>query len=109
LSWELITLTWPHGTVCFTLVAFFRSEKLSKPLEISTRYGVSEILLSDALKDYPRSSYYLATKVGRYSSDKPCNEWFDFSYKRTIESVENSLQLFGTDYIDLMQVIEIGY
>ena len=68
------------------------------------RYGKAENLLSQALKDHPRSCYYLATKVGRYNSDKPCNEWFDFSYKRTIESVENSLKLFECDYIDLIQV-----
>jgi predicted oxidoreductase len=71
---------------------------------IKNRYGVAETLLSYALKQHQRSSYYLATKVGRYNSDKPCNEWFDFSYKKTIESVENSLRIFDTEYIDLIQV-----
>ena len=67
-------------------------------------YGNSEYLLGFGLQGHPRSSYYLATKIGRYNFGKPETEWFDFSYKKTIESVENSLKLFNTDYLDLVQV-----
>ena len=77
---------------------------LLETMVIKKRYGVAETLLSYALKQHQRSSYYLATKVGRYNSDKPCNQWFDFSYEKTIESVENSLRIFDTEYIDLIQV-----
>ena len=42
-------------------------------------YGNSEYLLGVGLQGHPRSSYYLATKIGQK--------------KRTIESVEKSLKL----------------
>ena len=67
-------------------------------------YGNSEYFLGIGLQGHPRSSYYLATKIGRYNFNKPETEWFDFSYKRTIESVDNSLKLLNTDYLDLVQV-----
>jgi L-galactose dehydrogenase len=72
--------------------------------DVAPWYGNAQNLLSIGLKDHARSSYYLATKVGRYNSDKPQSEWFDFSYKKTIQSVEESLRIFNTEYIDLMQV-----
>lgn len=67
-------------------------------------YGNAQPLLAAALKDVPRSSYYLATKVGRYNSDKEADKWFDFSYQTTLQSVELSLKIFNTDYFDLVQV-----
>lgn len=72
--------------------------------DVAPWYGNAQNLLAVGLKEHDRSKYYLATKVGRYNSDKKASEWFDFSYKRTIESVENSLRIFETDYIDLIQV-----
>jgi aryl-alcohol dehydrogenase-like predicted oxidoreductase len=67
-------------------------------------YGDSESYLGKALTGRPRNTYYIATKVGRYNSERPFNEWFDFSYDRTIKSVENSLKALNIDYIDLIQV-----
>jgi aryl-alcohol dehydrogenase-like predicted oxidoreductase len=55
------------------------------------------------LSKRPRTDYYIATKIGRYSS-KNIEEWFDFSYERTLRSVENSIKLLNCDYIDLIQV-----
>lgn len=73
-------------------------------------YGNSEHLLGVGLQGHPRSSFYLATKIGRYNPGTPETEWFDFSYQRTIESVENSLRLLNTDYLDLVQVNSLsGY
>jgi aryl-alcohol dehydrogenase-like predicted oxidoreductase len=71
--------------------------------DTSPWYDFSSILLANALKDKDRKSYYLATKVGRYY-DEDATKWFDFSYQRTVQSVEDSLKLFNTDYIDLIQV-----
>src|SRR5215213_8785499 len=42
--------------------------------------GMSEVLLGVILKDIPRDSYILGTKLGRYSGTR-----FDFSAKRVIE------------------------
>src|ERR687890_2719393 len=48
--------------------------------------GMSEVLLGVALRDVPRDSYTLGTKLGRYDAAH-----FDFSAKRVIESVDVSL------------------
>src|SRR5207245_5218510 len=48
--------------------------------------GMSEVLLGIALRDVPRDSYTLCTKLGRY--DLP---HFDFSARRVTESVDVSL------------------
>ena len=42
--------------------------------------GMSEMLLGRVLPDIPRDSYYLQTKLGRYTG-----EHFDFSAKRVAE------------------------
>src|SRR6266404_612996 len=44
--------------------------------------GMSEVLLGIALRDLPRDSYLLCTKLGRYDLAH-----FDFSAKRVAESV----------------------
>lgn len=84
---------------------------ISKALELGINYfdvapwyGNAQYLLAEGLRDHPRNNYYLATKVGRYNSDMKPAFWFDFSAKRTRESVEESLRLFDTEYIDLIQV-----
>jgi L-galactose dehydrogenase len=55
--------------------------------------GMSEVLLGIALRNVPRDSYQLSTKLGRYSRDH-----FDFSAKRVEESVHVSMHRLGTDY-----------
>lgn len=69
--------------------------------------GRSEEVLGMALKDVPRSAYYLATKVGRYNAT--FEGMFDFSAKKTRESVEKSLKLLGLDYVDIIQVCRSIY
>jgi len=69
-------------------------------IDVSPFYGYTkaEEVLGKALKGIPRSRYYLATKVGRYGDAE-----FDFSAKRSAESVEASLRRLGVDYLDLIQ------
>jgi len=69
--------------------------------------GESEELLGEALKGIPRQSYYIATKVGRYSRD--FSRMFDYSAKKTRESVEKSLKLLGVEYIDVIQIHDIEF
>jgi L-galactose dehydrogenase len=66
--------------------------------------GMSEVLLGIALRDVPRESYLLCTKLGRY--DLP---HFDFSARRVAESVDVSLHRLGTDYLDLILCHDIEF
>lgn len=59
--------------------------------------GMSEVLLGQVLPDIPRDSYYLGTKLGRYSGDH-----FDFSAKRVAESIDISLERMRQDHLDIV-------
>jgi len=66
--------------------------------------GMSEILLGIGLKEVPRDSYLLGSKLGRYSDIH-----FDFSAKRVEESVHISLQRLNTDYLDIMLLHDVEF
>jgi aryl-alcohol dehydrogenase-like predicted oxidoreductase len=66
--------------------------------------GMSEVLLGVALRDLPRDSYTLCTKLGRYDLGH-----FDFSARRVAESVDVSLHRLGTDHIDIMLCHDIEF
>lgn len=69
--------------------------------------GRSECLLGQILLTIPRKAYFLCTKVGRYQRDK--SKMFDFSAKKTLESVNLSLERLKVSYIDLVQVHDIEF
>ncbi|XP_017855752.1 PREDICTED: L-galactose dehydrogenase [Drosophila arizonae] len=69
--------------------------------------GRSEEVLGKALKDVPREAYYIATKVARYELDY--ENMFDFSARKTRESVEKSLQLLGLEYVDVIQIHDVEF
>src|SRR3954463_11842424 len=66
--------------------------------------GMSEVLLGIALKDVPRDSYLLCTKLGRYDLAH-----FDFSAKRVAESIDVSLHRLGSDYLDIVLCHDIEF
>ncbi len=66
--------------------------------------GMSEVLLGVILRDLPRESYYLGSKLGRYDADH-----FDFSPKRVEESVDVSLHRLATDHLDIMLCHDIEF
>ncbi|MCA9085024.1 MAG: aldo/keto reductase [Planctomycetaceae bacterium] len=66
--------------------------------------GMSEVLLGIALRDVPRDSYTLCTKLGRYDLTH-----FDFSAKRVAESVDVSLHRLGTDHLDIVLCHDIEF
>ena len=68
--------------------------------------GKSECMVGKALKGIPREIYNIATKVGRFSLD-PAE--FDFSYDRTIESLDNSLRNLGLPYVDVIQAHDVEF
>jgi aryl-alcohol dehydrogenase-like predicted oxidoreductase len=66
--------------------------------------GMSEVLLGVALRDVPRDSYTLCTKLGRYDL-----QHFDFSAKRVAESVDVSLHRLRTDHLDIVLLHDIEF
>jgi L-galactose dehydrogenase len=66
--------------------------------------GMSEVLLGVALKDVPRDSCLLGSKLGRYSGGH-----FDFSARRVVESVDISLERMGVDHLDIMLCHDIEF
>lgn len=66
--------------------------------------GMSEVLLGIALRDVPRDSYTLCSKLGRYDLTH-----FDFSAKRVAESVDVTLHRLGTDHLDIMLCHDIEF
>jgi L-galactose dehydrogenase len=67
--------------------------------------GESESNVGKILKDIPRQAYYIATKTCRYDASGPVQ--FDFSYERTMKSVDESLARLGVSYIDLFQLHDV--
>lgn len=78
-------------------------------IDVSPYYGhyKAEIVLGKALRGISREKYYLSTKVGRYGKDG-VNTW-DYSGKRAKESVKESMERLGIDFIDLINVHDIEF
>ncbi|MDR0385190.1 MAG: aldo/keto reductase [Prevotellaceae bacterium] len=78
-------------------------------IDVSPYYGYlkSETVLGKALKTIDRNKYYLSTKTGRYGKDGH-NHW-DYSAKRTTESVYESMERLNVDYIDIINVHDIEF
>jgi len=66
--------------------------------------GMSEVLLGVALRDVPRESYTLCSKLGRYDLHH-----FDFSARRVAESIDVSLHRLRTDHLDIMLCHDIEF
>jgi len=78
-------------------------------IDASPYYGHyrAETVLGKALKNIERSRYYLSTKVGRYGNDG-VNIW-DYTARRSFESVYESMERLHIDYIDLINVHDIEF
>lgn len=66
--------------------------------------GMSEVLLGVALRDVPRDSYNICTKLGRYDIAH-----FDFSARRVAESVDVSLHRLGCGHLDIVLCHDIEF
>jgi L-galactose dehydrogenase len=75
-------------------------------IDVSPYYGLlkAETVLGQALIEVPRDKYILSTKAGRYGENV-----FDFSYKRIVSSVEESMQRLHTDYVDILFLHDIEF
>jgi aryl-alcohol dehydrogenase-like predicted oxidoreductase len=78
-------------------------------IDVSPYYGhyKAETVLGKALRNIPRDKYYLSTKVGRYGKDG-INTW-DYSARRVTDSVYESMERLGIDFIDLINVHDIEF
>lgn len=78
-------------------------------IDVSPYYGhlKAEIVLGKALKEIERNRYYLSTKVGRYG-ENGVNSW-DYSARRSTESVYESLERLNVEHIDLINVHDIEF
>lgn len=78
-------------------------------IDVSPYYGhtKAETVLGKALTELQRESFLLSTKVGRYGADG-VNTW-DYSARRTRESVFESMERLHVDYIDLINVHDIEF
>lgn len=78
-------------------------------IDVSPYYGhyKAETVLGKALKNIERNRYYLSTKVGRYGKDG-VNTW-DYTARRAVESVYESMERLNIDYIDLINVHDIEF
>lgn len=78
-------------------------------IDVSPYYGhlKAETVLGKALRNIPRSKYFLSTKVGRYGKDG-VNYW-DYSAKRAKESVYESMERLNIDHIDLINVHDVEF
>lgn len=78
-------------------------------IDVSPYYGhyKAETVLGKALREIDRDKYYLSTKVGRYG-ENGVNVW-DYSAKKTRESVFESLDRLNIETIDLINVHDIEF
>ncbi|CAA7259490.1 unnamed protein product [Cyclocybe aegerita] len=79
-----------------------------RTFDTSVYYGPSEIVLGNALhalhEDFPRSSYQIMTKCGRYGTST-----FDYSPATIRESVKRSLDRLKTDYLDTVYLHDVEF
>eukprot|EP00181_Compsopogon_caeruleus_P003573 CAMPEP_0184683948 /NCGR_PEP_ID=MMETSP0312-20130426/13303_1 /TAXON_ID=31354 /ORGANISM="Compsopogon coeruleus, Strain SAG 36.94" /LENGTH=309 /DNA_ID=CAMNT_0027136697 /DNA_START=12 /DNA_END=938 /DNA_ORIENTATION=- len=74
--------------------------------DVSPYYGMTkaEKLLGRALKDIPRDSVVVSTKVGRYGFAE-----FDFSADRVTASLQESMERLNVDYLDAVFCHDIEF
>jgi D-threo-aldose 1-dehydrogenase len=66
--------------------------------------GKSEERVGKALRDLPRSSYVISTKIGRVLKEDRSGYVFDYTRDGVQRSLEGSLRRLGMDYVDILHV-----
>lgn len=92
----------PSEVIRYALRKGFRA------IDTAAFYGPSEDIVGKALSDiedeFPRDSYFLCTKTGRWETDE-----FDYSTAAIRKSVTRSLSRLGTDYVDLLYIHDVEF
>jgi aryl-alcohol dehydrogenase-like predicted oxidoreductase len=81
-------------------------------LDVAPAYGgtLAETVLGKALRDVPRSRYFLSTKVGKYTKPgRYGDDTFDYSRARIRASLDESAGRLGVDYFDIIHIHDIEY
>ncbi|KIL00443.1 hypothetical protein PAXRUDRAFT_129821 [Paxillus rubicundulus Ve08.2h10] len=78
--------------------------------DTSPYYGPSEIVLGNALNalenEFPRSSYQIFTKCGRFGNTRDA---FDYTPEGVRASIQRSLQRLHTTYLDTVYVHDVEF
>jgi len=81
-----------------------------RAIDTSPYYGMSEVILGSVLRalasEFPRQSYHLMTKVGRYGVTK---DDFDYSPQSIRLSIMRSLQRLNTTYLDAVFLHDVEF
>jgi L-galactose dehydrogenase len=72
-------------------------------------YNNSEHVLGGLLKPFQRNSFVISTKIGRYHDSKLPDGYFDFSRRKTINSVHESCRRLNTTHLDIVHCHDIEY
>ena len=74
--------------------------------DTSPYYGIktSEINLGNALEGINRNDFIISTKVGRYGDND-----FDFSEKKILSSIDESLERLKIDYVDILLAHDVEF
>lgn len=81
-------------------------------IDVAPAYGGtrSETVLGKALKGVPRDSYYVSTKIGKYTDpDTYGADTFDYSESSIRRSVDESSERMGVEYFDILHIHDIEY
>ncbi|KAK4700114.1 hypothetical protein P7C70_g6137, partial [Phenoliferia sp. Uapishka_3] len=80
-------------------------------IDTSPFYTIAEEVLGKALEDirdeFPRESYQIITKAGRYGRTKA--EGFDYSPEKIRKSINESMRLLKTDYLDGVYMHDVEF
>ena len=80
--------------------------------DVAPAYGgtKSEMVLGKSLKEIPRDSYFLSTKVGKYTDSHNYGvDVLDYSRSRIHSSLDESGQRLGVDYFDIIHLHDFEY
>ncbi|MGJ8640971.1 MAG: aldo/keto reductase [Opitutaceae bacterium] len=81
-------------------------------IDVSPAYGdtKAEAVLGKALQQRNRDEYYLSTKAGKFCTEGAYGaHQFDYSEAAIRQSLDESLQRLGTDYVDALYLHDIEY
>jgi L-galactose dehydrogenase len=81
-------------------------------IDVAPAYGATraETVLGRALREVPRSRYFLSTKVGKSTKPGPYGEdTLDYSRTRIRASLDESAQRIGVSYFDIVHLHDIEY
>ena len=81
-------------------------------IDVAPAYGATraEAVLGRALREVPRTRYFLSTKVGKYTSPGAYgDDTLDYSRARIRASLDESAARIGVEYFDIVHLHDIEY